>query len=45
MEKLKNNGEEFWTFRFYMKAIGEYYKSLEKYPNPQGVSLTKFGKK
>jgi len=34
-----------WTFRFYMKAIGEYYKSLEKYPNPKGVSLTKFESK
>ena len=33
-----------WTFRLYMKAIGDYYKSLEKYPNPKGVSLTKFGK-
>ena len=33
-----------WVFRKYMKAIGEYYKSLEKYPNPPGVSLTKFGK-
>ncbi len=31
-----------WTFRFYMKAIGEYYKSLKKYPNPKGVSLTNF---
>jgi len=25
-----------------MGAIGAYYKSLEKYPNPKGVSLTKF---
>ncbi len=33
-----------WVFRPYMQAIGQYYKSLEKYPNPQGVSLTKFGK-
>ena len=32
-----------WTFRPYMKVIGDYYKSLEKYPNPKGVSLTKFG--
>ena len=31
-----------WVFRPYMQAIGEYYKSLEKYPNPKGVSLTKF---
>lgn len=32
-----------WVFRPYMAAIGAYYKSLEKYPNPKGVSLTKFG--
>jgi len=34
-----------WTFRLYMKVIGEYYISLEKYPNPKGVSLTKFESK
>ena len=32
-----------WVFRPYMGAIGNYYKSLEQYPNPRGVSLTKFG--
>ena len=31
-----------WVFRPYMKAIGDYYKSLAKYPNPKGASLTKF---
>ena len=31
-----------WVFRPYMAAIGAYYKSLEKYPNPAGVSLTEF---
>ena len=31
-----------WVFRPYMAVIGEYLKSLEKYPNPAGVSLTKF---
>jgi hypothetical protein len=25
-------------------VIGEYLKSLEKYPNPPGASLTKFGR-
>jgi arylsulfatase len=33
-----------WVFRPYMKVIGEYLKSLEKYPNPPGASLTKFGR-
>lgn len=32
-----------WVFRPYMQAIGAYYKSVEKFPNPQGVSLTRFG--
>ena len=31
-----------WGFRPYMQAIGAYYKSLEKYPNPKGVPLGKF---
>ncbi len=31
-----------WVFRPYMGAIGAYYKSLQRYPNPKGVSLTKF---
>lgn len=31
-----------WVFRAYMQAIGEYYKSLQTYPNPRVVSLTKF---
>jgi hypothetical protein len=33
-----------WLFRPYMKVISEYLKSLEKYPNPPGASLTKFGR-
>jgi arylsulfatase len=31
-----------WVFRPYMQVIGEYLKSLKQYPNPPGVSLTKF---
>ena len=33
-----------WVFRPYMQVIGQYLKSLEEYPNPAGVSLTKFGR-
>ena len=28
----------------YMKIVGEYQKSLEKYPNPPAFSMTKFAK-
>jgi hypothetical protein len=28
----------------YLKIIGEYQKTLEKYPNPKAVKLTEFGK-
>ncbi len=27
-----------------LKLIAEYYKTLEKYPNPKPVRLTEFGK-
>jgi arylsulfatase A-like enzyme len=33
-----------WVIGYYMKIIGEYQKSLDKYPNPKAVNLTQFGK-
>jgi arylsulfatase len=33
-----------WVVGPYLKLIGEYQKSLEKYPNPKAVNLTNFGK-
>lgn len=33
-----------WVLGPYLKSIGEYQKSLEKYPNPKAVSLTDFSK-
>ena len=33
-----------WVIGPYLKVIGEYYKTLEKYPNPRPVRLTEFGK-
>jgi arylsulfatase len=33
-----------WVVGPYMKLIGEYQKTLEKYPNPKAVNLTEFGK-
>ena len=33
-----------WVILQYMRVIGEYQKSLEKYPNPKAVNLTQFGR-
>jgi arylsulfatase len=33
-----------WVIGQYLRLIGEYQKSLEKYPNPKAVDLTQFGK-
>lgn len=33
-----------WVIGPYLKVVGEYLKSLEKYPNPKPVNLTEFGK-
>jgi arylsulfatase len=33
-----------WVVGPYLKLIGEYYKTLEKHPNPKPVKLTEFGK-
>ncbi len=33
-----------WVIGQYMRLIGEYQKTLEKYPNPKAVSLTQFGR-
>jgi len=33
-----------WVIAQYLRLIGEYEKSLEKYPNPKAVNLTDFGK-
>lgn len=41
-EEVNLGAEAAWTFGPYMKVIGTYLKSLEKYPNPPAVSLTEF---
>ena len=33
-----------WVIGPYLKLVGEYVKSLEKYPNPKAVNMTEFGK-
>lgn len=37
-------GTSAWVIGSYLKLIGEYQKTLEKYPNPKAVSLTQFGR-
>jgi arylsulfatase len=33
-----------WVIGQYRRLIGEYQKSLEKYPNPKAVNMTEFGR-
>jgi len=42
-EQIVITADNAWVFRHYLRIIGEYKKSLEKYPNPEGVSLTNPG--
>ena len=37
-------GTSAWVIGPYLRAIGEYRKSLEKHPNPKAVNMTEFGK-
>jgi arylsulfatase len=43
-EEVNIVGTSAWVVGPYLKVIGEYYKTLEKYPNPKPVRLTEFGK-
>ena len=42
-EQIVITADNAWVFRNYLQIVGEYKKSLEKYPNPPGVSLTSPG--
>jgi arylsulfatase len=42
-EQINITADNAWVFRHYLRIVGEYKKSLEKYPNPPGVSLTNTG--
>jgi hypothetical protein len=33
-----------WVIGPYLKVIGDYRKTLEKYPNPRAVNMTDFGR-
>ncbi len=37
-------GTSAWVIGPYLKLVGEYLRSLEKYPNPKPVNMTEFGK-
>jgi arylsulfatase len=37
-------GSAAWVIGPYLKLVGEYLKTLEKYPNPKAVNMTEFGK-
>lgn len=43
-EEVNIGGTDAWVVGHYMRLIGEYQKSLERYPNPKAVNLTEFGK-
>ena len=42
-EELNVVGTSGWVVAPYLQTIGAYLKSLEKYPNPKAVNLTKVG--
>ena len=42
-EEVNIVGTSGWVIGPYLKLIGGYQKSLEKYPNPKPVKLTEFG--
>jgi len=42
-EQINITADNGWVFRQYLRIVGDYKKSLEKFPNPPGVSLTEPG--
>ena len=42
-EEICITADNAWIYRQYLGIIAEYKKSIEKYPNPAGVSLSKPG--
>jgi len=43
-EEVNILGTSAWVVGPYLRVIGEYYKTLEKYPNPKAVNMTQFGR-
>jgi len=42
-EEVNIVGWNAWVIGPYLQVVGEYMKSLERYPNPKAVNMTKFG--
>ena len=42
-EEVNVVGTSAWVIAPYLQTIGAYLKSLEQYPNPKAVNMTKFG--
>ena len=42
-EEVNVVGTSAWVVAPYLQTIGAYLKSLEQYPNPKAVNMTKFG--
>lgn len=42
-EQINILADNAWVLRNYLKIIGDYKKSVAKYPNPPGISLTEPG--
>lgn len=43
-EELNTLYNSAWVIGPYLKVIGEYMKTLEKYPNPKAVNMTQFSR-
>jgi arylsulfatase len=43
-EEVNILGTSAWVVGPYLKVIGEYYKTLEKHPNPKAVNMTQFSR-
>jgi hypothetical protein len=43
-EEVNILADHAWVIGLYLKLVGEYQKTLAKYPNPKAVDMTQFGK-
>ncbi len=43
-EEVNVVGTSAWVIGPYLRVVGEYQKSLQKYPNPKAVNMTQFGR-
>lgn len=43
-EEINVIGTSAWVIGPYLRIVGEYMKTLEKYPNPKAVNMTQFGR-